>query len=103
MNYDIVLLSYAVKDIQEAYDWYKTKSKDLAHRFYDEVDHYMNFIRNNPLNFSIRSNGFRQAPLKVFPFLIIYKIKKNQILVYSVFHTSKNPKRLDLLQKKRKE
>jgi len=98
MSYSLVLLSYAVQDLQEAYDWYKTKNKDLALRFYDEVDHYINFIKKNPLSFYIRSNGFRQAPLKIFPFLIIYKVKKNQILIYSIFHTSKNPLRLDDLK-----
>lgn len=102
MNYDLVLLSSAVQDIQEAYDWYKTRNKDLALRFYDEVDHYINFIRKNPLNYYIRSNGFRQTSLKIFPFLIIYKVRKNQILIYSVFHTSKDPKRLKSIEDDKK-
>ncbi len=95
MNYSLVLLSSAVQDIQEAYDWYKTKNKDLALRFYDEVDDNINFIKDNPLSFFTKYNGYRQAPLKIFPFLIVYKVKKEQILIYSVFHTSKDPKRLD--------
>ena len=98
MNYDLVLLGSAIQDIQEAYNWYKTKNKNLALRFYDEVDHFINFIKNNPLNFYIRSNGFRQAPLKIFPFLIVYKINDNQILIFSVFHTSKNPERLEKIK-----
>ena len=36
--------------------------------------------------------NFRQAALKRFPFVIVYEIIKTEVVVFAVFHTSKNPK-----------
>jgi len=40
-------------------------------------------------------NDFHRLPLKVFPFIIIYKIEKDAeiIKIFRVFHTSQNPEK----------
>ncbi|WP_394331107.1 type II toxin-antitoxin system RelE/ParE family toxin [Chryseobacterium soldanellicola] len=40
-------------------------------------------------------NDFHKLPLKIFPYVLIYKInkEKNIIRIYRVFHTSQNPEK----------
>ncbi|WP_410493643.1 type II toxin-antitoxin system RelE/ParE family toxin [Chryseobacterium sp. 18068] len=38
-------------------------------------------------------NDFHRLPLRVFPFIIIYKIEKETIKIFRVFHTSQNPEK----------
>ena len=36
---------------------------------------------------------FRQASVRSFPFVVYYEIDRNKIIVYSVFHTKRKPKK----------
>ncbi|MPS73768.1 MAG: type II toxin-antitoxin system RelE/ParE family toxin [Chryseobacterium sp.] len=40
-------------------------------------------------------NDFHKLPLKIFPYIIIYKVdKENEIIkIFRVFHTSQNPEK----------
>lgn len=70
------------------------KQPGLAKKFLKEIDHYLDLIAENPLQFAIKfSDRYRFAVLKVFPFFIVYRIEEDQELVYviSIFHTSRNP------------
>ena len=49
-------------------------------------------IELNPDFFSKAGKGFRQAVLKQFPYVVVYEIKRTRVVVYAVFHTSRNPK-----------
>jgi len=52
-------------------------------------------IVHHPERYPIRKKEFRQVLIKVFPYLIIYKIDKNgnNVVIASIFHTSRNPKK----------
>lgn len=42
--------------------------------------------------FQIRKKPtFREMPLKRFPFVIIYELRSDKIIVFSVFNTHQNP------------
>jgi toxin ParE1/3/4 len=72
----------------------KIDNPGLAKKFLSEVDHYLDLIARNPLQFEIKfSYRYRFAVLNIFPYFIVYRIEEDKKLVYviSVFHTSRNP------------
>jgi toxin ParE1/3/4 len=89
------LLFEAEIELSDAYDWYEEQQIGLGNRLFNEVNHYLHLVETNPFHFQIRYKGeLRTAPLKIFPYLIIYWIdeSKSIIFVVSIFHTSRNPR-----------
>lgn len=92
MAFKIVITNLASLEIEDAFEYYETKSKGLGNKFIVYLKGYINVLKVTPELFAIkRSPFFRELPLKKFPFVIIYEIDQNQVIVYSVFHTSRNP------------
>ncbi len=54
----------------------------------------LDHIETNPFLYPIKKIQFREAPTKVFPYIIVYKInqKQKRVNVFSVFHTKRNSK-----------
>ena len=84
----------ADKELLNSINWYEEILPDLGLEFMNEVKTVLEIIEENPYTFQLRKHQVREAPVKKFPFQIVYKIypKKNEILIVSVFHTSRNPK-----------
>jgi hypothetical protein len=81
----------AYLEIEDAFLWYETKQAGLGGRFLSELEHHLNLIQKYPKNFSVNYRAYRQCILKVFPFVIIFEIEGKSVVVYSVFHMSRNP------------
>ncbi|NJW52069.1 type II toxin-antitoxin system RelE/ParE family toxin [Salinimicrobium oceani] len=81
----------AQKDLIEAYLWYEKKQKGLGERFVREVENGVKFIRQNPEAFPRKKNGFREFPLKIFPYLMIYVLAQKKITILAIFNTRLNP------------
>ncbi len=92
MRYHIVFRAKARIEIQESFDYYESKVEDLGLNFLEALEKDLNLIAQYPEQAKIVRKEFRQALIKKFPFLIIYKITESSIIIYSVFHTSRNPK-----------
>lgn len=94
MNYIIALHPRARKELFEAWVWYEERQQDLGDRFETEVYNRLEQIQKDPERYPNRKESFRETKTKTFPYLIIYKIEKEQnlIIVFSIFHTSRNPK-----------
>ena len=80
-------------EIQAAYDYYEEQQKGLGERFLSVLDNVFERITEYPFSFPKRKGGFRECYLGQFPFLIIYKVKGQNIYIYAVFHTSRNPRK----------
>jgi len=94
VTYTIKLLKEAEKDLSSACEWYEEKQLGLGKKLRLEVDAHLTRIRKNPYLFQVRfAEVFRFAPLKVFPYLVVYKIKENdkEVIVNAIFHCSRNP------------
>ena len=92
MNYRLVILPKAQAEMAHAVDRYELQQAKLGKRFISCVDKLFNIILKNPFQFSEKTPPFREALVAKFPYLIIYQINDNKIVVYSVFHTSQNSK-----------
>lgn len=91
MAFKISIREEAQKDIIIAGLWYESKQKGLGTRFVLVVEDQIRFIAKNPEVFGLKKQNFREAPLKEFPYLIIYTIENGQITVFAVFNTHQNP------------
>lgn len=74
MAYTIYITPAAIKDIQEALEYYNTKVIDLGFKFADDVDDNLGSIAGNPYAFAERYKNVRGKLLKRFPYLIFYRI-----------------------------
>lgn len=74
----------------EAFLYYEEKLEGLGNKFLFQVEKYIKQICQNPLHFPLK-NGYRQAFIKKFPYLIIYEFYQETVVVYSIFNTYQNP------------
>ena len=94
MAFRFFLLSRARKEISDAIEWYEKRQKGLGEIFLSEVESEIQQIVRNPWIYpeSKGSNtNFRKAVLKRFPFLIIFKIDSEEVVIQSVFNTNLDP------------
>lgn len=93
--YSSILSTRAQKEIIDAWGWYEDRQQRLGDRFLNEVIHRIQLIEQNPERYPTRYKSYKETPVPVFPFLIIYRLnrKKRSIRIVSVFHTSLNPKK----------
>jgi len=92
-KYALTFLKEAEYDIQDAFDHYQLELEGLGHRFLTAVENQVDFVAQYPLAFPVKYKSYRQARVsKTFPFVIIYAIQGNTVLIVSVLHTSRDPK-----------
>ena len=91
MAYKVVVTKKARKDLLDSVAWYDEKQLNLGLKFYDDYREIRQYLHLNPYLFQKRSHRFYEAKLSVFPFLIIYEILDDIVIIHAVFNTSKNP------------
>lgn len=77
---------------KDAYDWYEEQQNDLGKIFLFSLNDCINRIQLYPKANSKTKKNYRQARVRKFPYVVVYEIIKNEIIIFSVFHTSRNPK-----------
>lgn len=91
MDYKIEIRPLAAIEIIEAYDWYETQQIGLGDRFLDAVDNFVDSLLRNPKMYSHYDETARQGRLKTFPYLVVYEIFDNTIVIYTVFMAKQEP------------
>lgn len=89
--YQLILKPSAILMVKEAYTCYELQHKGLGEMFLSALDICYKKIQLYPtLNGKIQKH-YRQVRIKKFPYIIVYEIIKNDIVVLAVFHTKRNP------------
>ncbi len=91
MAYEIEIKEEAYTEIAAAYTYYEDQRKGLGNDFLAHLTTYFDTITTHPEHFPQKRKPYREAFIKRFPYLIIYEIIENKIIVYSVFNTWQNP------------
>ena len=91
MAFNLVVTYTAELDIEKAVDWYNSKQEALGQRFYNAVLSEFAIIQKHPNYYSFYSKGFRKNLVKQFPYLIIFKITNQDIIIYTVIYGGRNP------------
>lgn len=93
MAYKIITNPEANRDIVNSFEYYKNVAgKKIANSFFKDFKFTVNKLKK-VVYFQKIHNDFHRLPLKIFPFIIIYKIEKETIKIFRVFHTSQNPEK----------
>jgi plasmid stabilization system protein ParE len=94
MTYTVEMSPKAEKEFYQAWMWYESERPGLGDRFGNEFFRKVGRIQRNPLHYPLKK-GLREVLTETFPYLIIYKVseRKSKILIVSVFHTSRHPRR----------
>lgn len=90
------LIEPARNDIREVAAYYDRHSRQLRARFRDDLKYVLDRIEAQPEAFSLletlpESLGYRRARLPAFPYLVIYRINNNEVIVTAIVHASRRP------------
>jgi plasmid stabilization system protein ParE len=91
--YQLIIKPHAVQTAKEAYEWYEEQLESLGNAFLNEVDRCYDKLELRPLLYAKIKRNFRQIILNTFPYVIVFEVFKNDVIVYAVFHTSRNPRK----------
>jgi plasmid stabilization system protein ParE len=91
-GYKIKIFPLALSDIQDATNWYNKQSSGLGKHFQKQVLKQISKLNLNANIYAIRYNNIRCMVIKKFPFMVHYLIENDQVLIFAVLHTSRNPK-----------
>jgi len=88
MNYNVLILSEAELDIDEAFVWYELNQIGLGKRFYESVDKSVRFISERPLSCAEIYKGLRRYVIKKFPYGVYFRVNldKKEIQIVGVIH-----------------
>jgi hypothetical protein len=91
-KYSLSIHEQAILEARESYAFYEEQQKGLGERFLSEIEKGIYAIQHYPRHYRIIKKGFRQYQLSTFPFVLVYILHNEEVLVQCVFHTSRNPK-----------
>jgi len=92
LAFQIIFQEEAVVDIQDTYFWYESQFKNLGEEFLEELDIIIEKLQQNPQYFGYSFDEFRDARLKRFPYLVIFKIEGNKVYINTVRHIRRKPR-----------
>lgn len=91
MKFNLEIKEEAHLEALDAYLYYEFKSDGLGEKFFKQLDKYLDKICENPEHYQVKNSQFREAYIKKFPYLIIFELNDNTVIVYSIFNTHRNP------------
>jgi len=89
----VIYRAAAEFELREAYNWYEEREPGLGSEFMRSVDGCIQLICRHPEIFPIVRKDIRQAVVRRFPYSIFHLPTKEKIIVLSVFHASRKPKK----------
>ncbi|MCB1214520.1 MAG: type II toxin-antitoxin system RelE/ParE family toxin [Deltaproteobacteria bacterium] len=87
----IKILEPAEKDLAEAFDFYQSQLTGLGKRFMDSFIQAVELIKLVPCGWIKVSKNTRRINVKGFPYLILYVIDGEIILITFVCHSHRDP------------
>lgn len=91
--FELMIRPAATEMMAKAHEWYEEQQPALGERFLREIDHCFDKLEADPYLYAVIKKQYRQILLKNFPYVIVFKVIEAQVLILSVFHTSRNPRK----------
>ena len=95
MAYRVTFHPKAESELYESVVWYEEVLSGLGREFLKEVEKILDHLNLHPFIYSKRKKNYREAVLRKFPYILVYKInpRSNEVHILHVFHTSQHPKK----------
>lgn len=91
--YAIAYLPNALEDYEQTIVWYSKHSISATENFIAEVRKKIEAIKINPAQFKNKYKNYYETSLEKFPFDIVYIIEQERVVIVSIYHHKRNPKR----------
>ena len=91
MAYKLEIRPLATMEILEAFDWYELQREGLGGEFLDELETFYNSLLRNPNSYGFYDKPVRQGKIDRFPYLVVFEIFDESVVVYSVFMSRQDP------------
>jgi plasmid stabilization system protein ParE len=91
MNLPIVFRVEAQAEFDIAFNWYEQKRAGLGVEFLISVAEILENIGSFPKAYEIVFEDVRRAVVRKFPYLILYIVEPNQVVIMAVFHSKRDP------------
>ena len=97
MQFQVIIREQAVKDAQDAYDWYEDQVPGLGERFLQELGMAYVKLGHSPRNYGFADGQdvlvFRDYRLPSFPYLVVFEVMDLRVIVHAVFHARMAPEK----------
>jgi plasmid stabilization system protein ParE len=91
MSRKVILHAGALRELEEARNWYEAQREGLGDTFVQSVDTCLGQICRNPELYEVVRAPHRRAMVRRFPYAVFFEPTKDTIEVYSVFHCAQDP------------
>src|SRR5690349_2355016 len=92
MAYKVILQPEAIKDLQEAINYYSSISIPLGRKFHTQVGSILAELSQLPF-YEVRYDDVRMRKIKLFPYIIHFRIDEKALIVrvYAIRFALMNP------------
>jgi len=94
MSRALALRRIAAEEFDDSIAWYDRQRAGLGREFRATIEDHLRQITDNPERFPRVRRNVRRAVVRRFPFVIHFLVEADQVVVLSLFHTSRDPGRL---------
>ncbi len=91
MSYQPKLRPELLDDVAEAFAWYQGRAAGLGHEFLRMYFAAIAGVARNPLLFQVVYADFRRILLRRFPYVLYYRLERDTIVFFLLFHCARNP------------
>ena len=91
MVYNLVVLSQAILEIEDALDWYEEQKYGLGYELLDEIDFCYLKLTKRPEHYSYINASYRRIKTERFPYVLIYSLNGDTVTVNSFRHVKRKP------------
>jgi toxin ParE1/3/4 len=91
MKKPVRLLPEARIEFNEAADWYEEQRAELSTKFVRRIREVLDRITADPQRHAPVYLDIRKVLVPHFPYVILYREEPGEVIVVSVFHTSRDP------------
>lgn len=95
LSTDSMRLAYAdqaVAEVAEALAYYRAIDPLLSAKLVAEIDESIRLICAMPTAWKSAGDGLRQCRVKVFPYIVVYAVKKDVIAIVAFANTHRLPR-----------
>lgn len=86
----VIISPAANLDIAESYIWYESQKDGLGELFLGQFRSVVDALELSPLGYQT-FDRYHQIPLRQFPYIAVYEIDGEDVVIHAVFHTSQHP------------
>lgn len=97
MDFNVIIKAEAHHDSIEAFNYYELQLTGLGYRFLEELTACYRQLQEHPFHYGFIDEDpgkvFRDIRVKKFPYVVVFEISNDEVIVYAVFNIHRDPSR----------